>query len=504
MQDKVMKALDALRRKDFATARDHIAAYAHDNALEFQHYLIKGLAELALLEYQSAHDTFAEASYFFPHQAQIWFNLGVAQENLGLIDEAADSFEHSLAINPNQGEACGNLSNIYRKRGRLREAEQKAHQAYELGAPRAAALNTLGLALAKQGKFEAAQSVYKESLQFEANNPLVMANLANLYVDQLRFVDAWPLFSAARLLAPTIAAIKRDEGMARLLAGDYVAGWPLYEARLELPTALSIQPNCPRYAGEPVAGKKILLIAEQGFGDAIQFCRYGKNLVEMGATIVWSVRAPLERLFTENLGGQLVVEGSEITPCDFYIPLMSLPQMLRFYRPENAPRAPYLKALSQPLLPKRKNEKMAIGLVWAGSPTHERDHERSLLLEQLKPVLRKLGGSVQFYAPFTGSALDEIEGVDDSIIALDNLITDFADTAALLLQLDLLITVDTSTAHLAGALGVPTYLLLPHCPDWRWGIVGETTPWYPSITLIRQPYYGDWQGAIEKLVEQLG
>lgn len=147
----------------------------------------------------------------------------------------------------------------------------------------------------------------------------------------------------------------------------------------------------------------------------------------------------------------------------------------------------------------KSGDKKCIGLVWAGSLTHERDHERSILLEQLNPLLQKSG--VQFYAPFLGPSLSEIG--NRPVTRLDNLITDFADTAALLMQLDCLVSVDTSVAHLAGALGVKTYLLLPHAPDWRWGISGEATPWYSSLTLLRQPSYGDWDDVIAQLMHKL-
>jgi hypothetical protein len=156
---------------------------------------------------------------------------------------------------------------------------------------------------------------------------------------------------------------------------------------------------------------------------------------------------------------------------------------------------PYLFAPQTPVLPKGK-QGLKIGLVWAGSRTHLGDYERSIPLKLLEPLLKD--GSADFYAPFIGDALEEIGNLP--ITRLDALISDFADTAALLKQMDCLITVDTAAAHLAGALGVKTFLLLPHCPDWRWSTTGETTPLYPSLTLMRQPSFGDWTGAINKLL----
>lgn len=501
--DHVTKALAALRQKDFLTAQECMSAYAEENPLEFQHYLIKGIAELSLKQWDKAISTFTEAVSYFPHQPQLWANLGIAQENLGKIDEAADSYEHSLELQRDQFEVCGNLSNIYRKQGRLEEAEHLAHRAYELGAPKAQALNSLGLVLGKQGKFEAAEKAYRQALELEPDNSAVIANLANLFVDQLKMNEAWPLFAKVRS-SPNNAVTRRDEGMAWLLAGDYAMGWLLYEARLELPTALRILPSCPRYKGESLTGKKLMLVAEQGFGDVIMFCRYGKYLADQGAELIWVVPAPLQRLLGDNLPGQVYAEHVPLPDVDYYLPMMSLPLVLGKTSPGDMPATPYIKAPDAPALPKAKANKQKIGLVWLGSPTHERDHERSISLEHFTPLFTSI--DAQFYAPFTGGGLEKVaEEIKEQtpILPLAKHITDFSVTAAFLKQLDCLITVDTATAHLAGALGVKTYLLLQHCPDWRWGLSGETTPWYESVTLLRQPRYGDWDSVIGKLVEKL-
>jgi len=502
MQDYVVKALDALRQKNFVAARDNIAAYANENSLEFQHYLIKGLAEIALEDWAAARDTFYEATGRFPHQPQLWLNLGMAQENLGALDDAAASYEQSLDMTPGQGDVCGNLSNIYRKQGRFDEAEDMAHRAYECGAQKSQALNVLALVLGKQGKFEAAEKIFKEALQLEPDNGSVIANLANMEVDRLNLAAAWPLFAAARAVSDQ-PVIRRDQGMAHLLAGDYAEGWMLYEARLSLANSLRIRTTVPRWRGEPITAKKIMLMAEQGQGDVIQFCRYGRLLAEQGAELIWVVPKSLQRLLAANLPGQVLMEGETLPFVDYYLPLMSLPLATRRTSFADAPQAPYLRACEEPSLPAFTKTKASglprIGLVWRGSVTHERDHERSITLEQLAPVLQKI--KAQFYAPFIGEDLTEMDG--KPVIRLDNLITDFADTAALLSQLDCLVSVDTAAVHLAGALGVKSFLLLPHCPDWRWGIASETTAWYPSLTLLRQPKYGDWDSVIANLLQKL-
>lgn len=336
-------------------------------------------------------------------------------------------------------------------------------------------------------------------MQLEPNNSDILLNLANLAVDQLKFDQAWPLFATARIYSNNATA-RRDEGMARLLSGDYVNGWPLYEARLELPNALRAYPACPRYSGEPVEGKKILLLAEQGFGDTIMLCRYGNFLTAEGAELVWVAPKSLEWVLKGNVPGTIITEDSPLPTADYYLPLMSLPLATGKIDPFELPAAPYMQVAVKSELPKAKIGKRQIGLVWTGSKTHERDHERSLLLDQFAPLFKLK--DVQFYAPFVGVGLEEI--VDDTpVMSLEKSIHDFADTASLLMALNCLVTVDTAVAHLAGALGVKTYLLLQHCPDWRWGTSSETTPWYKSFNLLRQPTYGDWDSVITDLAGRL-
>jgi tetratricopeptide (TPR) repeat protein len=497
-QHLVAEALTALKNRDFRGARAHIAAYGRDHMFELRHYMIQGLAEMALADWQDAVITFTDAARQFPDQAQLWFNLGVAQENLRDYAGAAASYERSLARKADQAEACGNLSNVYRRLGRFAEAEAMARRAIAYGAPKVQALNILGLALGRQGKFAEAEQAFAEVLQIDPANAEVLANRANLCIDRLDFSAAWPLFADARA-KNDLPVIRHHEGMAQLLFGDFEQGWNLCEARLDPLVNLRVQPNCPRYTGGSLAGKKLMLVAEQGQGDTIQFCRYGKLLAQTGAELIWVVQKSLQRLLAVNLTGQVYADSDLLPEADFYLPLMSLPLALHKYMPSEAPTAPYLQAPAEPKLLAGKNKNRRIGLVWSGSSTHERDAERSISLAQFAPLWENI--AAEFYAPFVGPGLDQI--ADEPVVPLDEMIADFADTAALLMQLDCLITVDTAAAHLAGALGVKTFLLLPYCPDWRWGTQGTTTPWYPSLTLLRQQKPGDWSSVITQLKNNL-
>ncbi|MDD3029556.1 MAG: tetratricopeptide repeat protein [Alphaproteobacteria bacterium] len=489
-------AINALKNNDFEGARLKIGPVT--SSFTVQHFLIKGLAELSLKDWASARETFACAITRVKGKPFLWLNKGIAEENLGLSEDAMASYEACLAVDPSQALACGNLSNLYRNANRLTEAETMARRALDLGADKAEALNCLGLALARQGKAVEAKECFEQALTLNPNHPLALTNMADLFVDALDFDKAWPLFAKAHAITDS-PDIRRTEGLARLLAGDFVRGFSLFEARLEEPAALRHRPACPLWDGKPLGDRRLLVVAEQGLGDVIHFCRYQHFL--NSDKIVWAVPRPLVRLLSPSLRGTVVDEDGDVPACDVFAPIASLPWLLRDALSGEAlafpPVAmPYLNAPMEPILP-LGTHKLSIGLVWAGSFSHKRDRERSIPLEILAALLDCV--EADFYAPFIGKALDQIGPLP--LTRLDDRIHDFADTASLLNQLDVLVCVDTAIAHLAGALGVRTFLLLPFCPDWRWGKEGNISRLYPSVTLVRQPSPGDWEGAVKKLIK---
>ena len=498
-KDLVTQALTALRDRNYLAALDAINGHAQSEPFNIQHYLIKGLSQIALLQWADAEETFTRAIKAFPHQPQLWLNHGIVKENLAKINEAAESYEECIGLDPEQPQACGNLSNIYRKQGRFAESERMAHAAYEKGADKAQALNSLGLALGKQGKFYEAEKVFQQALSLASPSSITLGNLANLAIDQLDFCKAWPLFAAASLVNKH-SIIQRDEGMAHLLAGNFATGWPLYEERLGLPGALRIKPACPRYNNQSLCGKKLLVIAEQGLGDTIMFCRYGKYLADQGAILVWAVQKSLQPLLSGQLPGDVLSETDELPATDYYLPMLTLPLATQKLMPSDVSFYAYLKATITKPPPKKNKGTRNIGLIWSGSPTHERDHERSFDLLKLEPIWKNIAAN--YFALFKGCSLNEIT-TDIPVISLSDQICDFADTAAWLNHMDIIISVDTAVAHLAGAMGIETHLLLPYCPDWRWGTAGSTTPWYPSVKLYRQPSYGDWESVIKTLGDSL-
>jgi tetratricopeptide (TPR) repeat protein len=422
------------------------------------------------------------ANAFFP------FNLARVATARGERASALAFLQHATELAPTFAEAFANWAEALIRAGRWDEALARAEHALTLGIDRAAGLNLKALALAGQGAFALADTAWAEALALTPDNASCWANRANAAVDARAFPTALRFFAAARALddAPLF---RRDEGMARLLCRDEKAGWPLYEARLEVRNTLQARPACPRYAGEPLAGKTLLLVAEQGFGDTLHFCRYGASLAAQGAALVWVVQPALARLLQANLPGKVVAAGDVVPPADFYVPLLSLP--LAFGAAWRDPARAYLRPRTEiaPL------DRPTIGIVWAGSPTHRRDAERSIALDLLRPVWEAFP-SLAFVALSKGDNTAVLAACGAPMVDSSPRLTDFADTAALVARLAAVVSVDTALLHLAGALGVPTIGLLPYAPDWRWGIEDGRAPCYDSLTLCRQTAPGRWDSVL--------
>jgi hypothetical protein len=316
--------------------------------------------------------------------------------------------------------------------------------------------------------------------------------------------EALAAFGRAVALKPDAAMPAFNKGLALLLTGQFAEGWPLFERRLQLGVVRSIEQ--PIWRGENLAGRVLLLHAEQGLGDTIQFCRYAP-LAARRATVVLEVQPPLLPL----LAGQpampkLVARGDALPKFDLHCPLLSLP--LAFGGEPSAFPSPagYLAADPArvadwaPLLP--RSEGRRVGIVWSGNPKHRSDANRSLPLAALLPLL-ECGATLLSLQNELRDSDRALFDATPQIARLASPFRDFADTAAVIAQLDLVIAADTSVAHLAAALGKPTWILLPFAPDWRWLLDREDSPWYASVRLFRQSARGDWAGVIERVRQAL-
>jgi Flp pilus assembly protein TadD len=419
-------------------------------------------------------------------------NLGVALYALNALVEAENHFRAVLRLVPDHANATLNLGVARQSLGHLEEAETLYHRARALGVDEARVCNNLGLALAELGRLEAAETACRDALAAKADYPEAAVNL----------------------------------GMILLMRGKLAEGWPWYEARWRIEPLLSQArlPDATRWTGEgSVEGKTILLTAEQGFGDALQFCRYAPMVARLGAKVVLAVPATLGRLMGSLKGVARVVSQDDVLPeFDLHCPLMSLPMAFGTTEDTIPWRVPYLEADPdaidrwREIVPPARDTKqvtafgaagLRVGLVWAGGCRPGQPHaaaidrRRSMKLAEMEP-LAAVPGCV-FVSLQVGPPAAQIGKAPLPLIDVTAGLTDFADTAALVETLDLIISVDTAVAHVAGALGKPVWLLSRHDACWRWGRDRDDTPWYPTMRLFRQTAPGDWAGVMRRVAEAL-
>jgi hypothetical protein len=297
--------------------------------------------------------------------------------------------------------------------------------------------------------------------------------------------------------------------MLLLLRGDFEQGWPDYEARLRLSSAATRDFAQPVWDGSPLEGRRVLVHAEQGFGDAIHFIRYAPLMAERGGEVIVECRAHLADLFRTVKGvREVVVDGEPLPAFAAHVPMLSLPLLFQTRRATIPKEVPYLlvNPARREIWRKRLGEKrgrLRIGLCLAGSALNRRTRTRDISLERLGPLLEVKG--IDFFSLQPGPSAEETARslAKAGIIDHTKEVGDFADTAAFMAELDLVITVDTAVAHLAGALGRPVWTLLPLIPDWRWGLEGADTPWYPTMQLFRQTSAGDWEPVVQRVASAL-
>ncbi|MDB5887389.1 MAG: uncharacterized protein JWM03_261 [Rhodocyclales bacterium] len=327
-------------------------------------------------------------------------------------------------------------------------------------------------------------------------------------------------FRKALELAPALPRNSANLAIALMAQGRYAEGLPLYEARYANDIVAHDRVSFPglvskcQWHGEPLAGRRLLLVREQGYGDQIQFIRFAPRLHALGASRVTAWVSPgLAALLGSVQGLDAVSEGAPAPEdYDLWCPLLSLPLLLGIDAPQAPEHLPYLRAPARTAHWRQQiaawaQGRLTVGIVWAGSPGNSVDARRSLPTERMLDMLSARQGRVALSLQLAPLGMDQLERqCHDGIIPLLDMLSDFSDTAAVIEQLDLVISVDTAVAHLAGALGRPTWLLLPAGPDWRWGLRGDNTPWYPSLRIFRQPVPGDWAsvvGAVQEALQSL-
>ena len=437
--------------------------------------------------------------------------LGALLSNNGRPQEAQTYFRDALRLEPDNAlHHCG-LGLALAACGQFGEAEAVYRQALAVQPGHAAILTNLAILRAQDGRLQEAEALYRQALEQRADLPETYNNLGNLYMETGRWQEAEATYRQAMALAPNDASIL-NLGHLQLLRGEFAPGWEGMDYRFRVNQKLDFRGFAqPRWDGLAFAGKTLLIHHEQGLGDSIQMFRFLPAVAALGGALAVECPASLFRLFRDNLPPAvrlLRFREDAVPDFDIYCPLMSLPRALQI-RLETIPgAAPYLHAPAQaaaacPLLQARPGAPLKVGLVWAGSSTHGNDRNRSLAFAGLEPLLAVAGVTWVILQrerrPPGFEALAAQRGWLDPMGGVG----DFADTAALVAQLDLVVGVDTSVIHLAGALGKPVWLLLPLMPDWRWLLAREDSPWYPGMRLFRQAAHGDWPGVLRRVAAAL-
>jgi len=460
-----------------------------------------GMALQATKQLDSAIDSYLCSLKLDPHFISGHYNLGNTYKERDRFDEAIDSYCKTLALNPRHLSAYINLGIVYREQGKFTEAINCYQRALELDPNFADTHNNLGNVYREQEKFVEAINCYQRALELDPNSGTIHNSLGIFHKDLGKVDEAIECYQRALELKPTNPQINTNLAMTLLLKGDFENGWKLNEWRLKQQQRDFLQPF---WDGSSFEDKTLLIYSEQGLGDTIQFVRFLPTLAKMGNKIAIQCQDQLKTLLQplESLSHLVGVFNStdKLPHFDICLPLMSLPYVLGISHPDKIPNyVPYLYPNQDNCYDLPNSPNLKVGLVWAGNPSHKNDRYRSIELKQFIPLFKI--PDCEFYSLQVGERVSELRIIDKerSIVDLGEKFADFSDTASALSQLDLLISVDTSVAHLARAMAKPVWNLLPANPDWRWLLDREETPWYPTMRLFRQKELGQWDDVIEKI-----
>ncbi|MEK9671790.1 MAG: tetratricopeptide repeat protein [Rhodospirillaceae bacterium] len=387
-----------------------------------------------------------------PGDPHVLVNLGHGRLAAGDAAKAADAFDAALAAKPDDPRALDGLGTVRHREGRYADAAALHRRAAAADPGFAPAWCNLGIALTDLGDLTAADDAFARALAIDPGDP----------------------------------KSKFNRGIVKLSAGDYAAGWPLYEARLALRS--DAPPAGKKWHGEGRNGDPVYLFPEQGYGDFIQMARFVPEVARRGGRPIVAVPRPLMELFaSQDLDADLIAEDAPRPEAPYWCPMMSLPGVLGV-RAETINGGTYVRAGAAAA---RSPGNLRVGIAWSGNPNNRRDRHRSLPPDRIAPLLAVSG--VTFLSLQPGMT------PPPGVATPDAPLNDFADTAAVITGLDLVISADTAALHLAGAMGKEVWGLLPFVADWRWGQAGERSPWYDSLRIFRQPQADDWAAVIEKV-----
>jgi Flp pilus assembly protein TadD len=428
-------------------------------------------------KWREAGSILEEAIALQPQNVELKMNLAAALVYREQLAAAVGVYRAVLDERPDYAEAHSSLSFVLERRGHLSDALAAAERAVELCPDRAEFQNNLGSVLRSLHRLDDACRTFRTSIE----------------------------------LSPDFALGRFNLGTTLLLAGRYVEGWTGYGQHVRVSGTRAPGPPATEWDGQPIRGRRLLVYADQGLGDTIQFARFLPLCKQRSAAhIVFRCQSPLRRLFAERQGvDEFCTNEAAVPTFDWHIPLASLPGLFGLSIEQVGHGVPYLRP-EVALLPRIRDllgegtGERRIGLVWQGNPRQARDVVRSCPLEKIIPLLEIPG--IRFFSLQCDSAARAHLAASPSarrLLDLGGLLGDFADTAAVLDQLDLLVTVDTAIAHLAGAMGCRVWTMLCHTPDWRWHLDRSDSPWYPTMRLFRQPTWGNWDSVVDRVQAEL-
>lgn len=536
----------AARRKAWAEALEWINRALALHPQHAGYYFEQALVLMSMSQAQAARSSLERAVALQPDFAEAHNNLGVVLHELGDVGGAIESYLESLRCNPASVETLNNLGNTFNEAGRHAEALDAYLKALELRPDQAVIHNNLGVVLRRLKQLPEAESCFKnalmlapdyaeayhnlgivydqqgrgpeaaqsflKALELNPENPALYSDLGNYLVSQKQLEEAIGCYETALALKPDFPTAVWNRGLTYLLKGELEKGWAGNELRLVFQQYYPHRYASPVWDGAPFGGRRLLIHDEIGYGDVFQFVRYLPMVKTLGGTVLFEVKPGLQRLLNGTPGIDVLLERSDRpvdeATFDLQLPMESLPYIFHTTQ-DTIPRdIPYLKA--PPELMASWGRRLAgysgprIGVVWAGNPGSGYDQKRSCHARDFLPLFQL--EAFNWFSLQKGEAeqqLNDLAGAE-KVVLLGREISDFADTAAIIQNLDLVISVETAVPHLAGALGKPVWTMLSFLPAWRWMLDRADSPWYPTMRLFRQSEPGVWHDVVAQIAASLG
>ncbi|WP_400770468.1 DUF6165 family protein [Methylosinus sporium] len=499
--DRLERGMELIEKALSITPDDPDVLYIHGNALQM------------LKRFDEALASYDKAIAISPDYVDAHFNRANTLQILGRLDDAVMSYERALSIKFDHVDAIINYGNALQELGRLGEALAAYDKALSINPGNAVALINRGRALQELHRFAEALASYDHALSIKPDFTEAHYNRGNALLELRRIDEASASYDKALSIRPDNADALYNRGLLALLRGDFISGWSGYESRWNRKGAprRSLSISCPIWRGEDIAGKRMVVYDEQGLGDVIQFCRYLLPLAASGAEVTFIVRYSLLRLMSHSIPGVRILPSfPEAEAFDYQCALLSLP--LAFESRLGLPprETPYLRAEPDRVWKWKArlgDQGFKIGIAWQGSKAGKIDIGRSFAISEFLPISRL--PNVRLLSLQKNEGVEQLrelpEGMSVETLGEDYDTGDdaFVDTVAVMESLDLVISCDTSIAHLAGALGRPVWLAIKHVPDWRWMLDRTVSPWYPTMRLFRQQTRDDWSSVFSDIASAL-